>query len=199
MTVTNPSFEIVGDGPGKAKGWTLVTNAAAEEIAAFDTPEPEAVEDFEDQWDANELYAFDGAEVVFALASYGLPPRALEDFERSWSRNESFIRGLTDGVNALAALYDASQEPIEDFNEEWLGNHAYDFSFEAVTSTLAPYFSDGVYRSVENFEKSWRGNEAYFPSFGTAFSQIAAYEAVGHTHPLENFESAWPTRLLGAF
>jgi len=190
--VLNYSFEIAGDEPGEAEHWSLLAQATAEEIASFDHETPEAVEDFEEEWMSNDQFAFGFVNAVFEKAIFDVLSEALEDFEEGFSKNELFISGLTDGVNALCALYDSAlEEPIEDFEEEWMDCEYFVFEFDSAPSLPALFYGLETSQPVENYEVRWKGNEGFAFSFGDLLFEAATYDEAP-SEPVEDFEEMWP-------
>jgi hypothetical protein len=83
------------------------------------------------------------------------------------------------------APYDASEEPWEDFEEEWLSNQNYLFALSAVTR--ADYQTlDPAPKQVEDFEEFWSTNHTYV--YGIA-GTLASYD--GTPEDFEDFEEEW--------
>lgn len=180
MTVQNPSFEYAGARPGEAEHWTLVAVASLEEIAgfgpgpvgaaelawegfedwfdrvtsledltvvrAFFDVAPEGFEDFNENWE-NDLYFLDLPPAQQVAASFG--PNDVEDCEGGWA-NDNYATRWVDVTSAAAAF---GGEPREDFEAQWSGNHAFGWTWGAITS-VAGRFDPGA-QDREDFEDGW--------------------------------------------
>lgn len=179
MTVANPSFETAGAAPGLALGWTFSSQAAAMVYADFDAGVPQAVEDFEEEWNANEafVYAFEVADLTGAeYQTASAVPKYFEDFEQYWSSNQNYAYGV---VGSLA-VYDialAGTANFEGFDQVWDSNEDYLYALGASVSA-----------GVESFEGQWDANESYFYALGAT---VAASYDTGIPESVEDFDEEW--------
>jgi hypothetical protein len=193
----NYSFEIAGDETGEAEHWSLSMLATAEEIASYDHETPEAMEDFEEEWQGNEHFSFGFDDAVFERASFDAISEAIEDFEEGFCHNEIFIRGLTDGVNALAATYDSEPgEPVENFEEGWMDCEHFVFAFDLAPSSPAFFYGLESPDPFENYEMRWKGNEYFAFFFNDLMSEAATYDEGGTPEAVEDFEEMWSTTVM---
>lgn len=177
-TFSNIGFETAGASVGYALAWTIAIMATAEEYAGYGTTNPDAWEDFEEEWangNQDTYYTLPAT----ALATYDTTPAEdYEDFEEEWS-NEPHTWVLS---GTATASYDTTVfEDYEDFEEEWGDNEDGIFVFDVLSLTVASYDLI-VPEDVEDFEEEWRDNEDDILEFTGGDIITAQYDGS------ENFE-----------
>lgn len=172
-TFQNLGFEISGAAPGLAASWTLASQASAEEIAGYGSPELPA-EDFERAWSNNEHFLVNLPPTGVEPALYSDPPASFDGFETGWSSNETFLFELG---SIAAASYGAGAKLVEDFEDHWAANQSYRFAFADANLSAGP---------LDGFESGWRGNQTFLFSFGSTDIALG---------PTESFESGWTTHM----
>ena len=86
--------------------------------AVFDTAVPRAFEDFEQEWDDNQFFAFSFPTTSITPALFDLGDESVEDFENEWNGNEAFLSTLFAGPTMMA-LFDSADTTAENFEDEW--------------------------------------------------------------------------------
>jgi len=162
MTViTNPLFQDPGPLAGTALGWAVVAVVSEHRFAAFDVAQPEAYEDFEQEWLGNQNFDHEWAEVssetaIFYAAMITATP--YDDFEQGWSDNEHFLLALGPVEEALFA-----GDAGEGFEHDWSSNQFFKHDWSEVSSTSA-LFGAGL-EPFDGLENGWN-NDAFLPDWG---------------------------------
>jgi len=156
-------------------------------------PDYESVEDFEEGWNNNQYYLFDGSTIATA-AQYDTTPEDYEDFEEEWNSNENY---LFDGSTiTTAASYDTTTpEDVEDFEEEWNDNE--NFLFDGSTITTAAVYGTDPPQNFDDFNKVL--GEFDFTVNTTTDRIVKAGHGVGNdeTITFRNENGILPDGLLG--
>lgn len=120
----------------------------------FDTSvaEGEALEDFEEGWDANHAYEFELGTTEDAM--FDTAPEAFEDFEHEWDSNESYDFTLG---SSTAASFDVgiSAQAFEDFEDGWPASTGAGNDYDlTLGSSTAASFDGAAPEAIEDFEES---------------------------------------------
>lgn len=104
---------------------------------------------------------------------------------------ETFNSWPNGGISDLAgvpAAFDASNQSVEDFEQEWLSNEFYSYGIAGEAAAF-----DGASELVEDFEESWSTNEAYAYAYVGVGTDLAAAAFDGTPEAFEDFEENWST------
>lgn len=176
MPVLNPGFENVGDGPGQAEHWTLVSYTALERIAAFGPDPHQAFEDFE-RW-IEFLDALSPEDI--AIAFFDPLAEGYEDFEDSWN-NEFYITELPTG-HVITAPF--SGGAVEDMESAW-NNDDYFTDWDELVVVIGSF--DG--ESREDYEDQWRNNQTFAWDWSGVTKTRAYFDS--ESDPDEDFNNGW--------
>lgn len=106
---------------------------------------PSSVEDFEEEWFANETFLFEHSGL--ASAFFASTSKPVEDFDELWFGNGNFSHSF--GLGSLSA-------PFSDQLESgWRSNQSFLYALSSGNLSAASFDSAGTAEPVEDFEEFW--------------------------------------------
>ena len=201
--IENPSFESQGLLVGQADAWAESNLASAVSICMFQHQNREVpFEDFEEEWTNHGVQdAFASGDTIWCPFEGGT--RDKEDFEYSWIEPRPAVEAppfnhaandyFSESDLTYAPFDSGAPETVEDYEEEWLGNHDAQATLADPGDITWCDFDVGMI-PYENFETTWSDNELSQTSMADPGDITWCDFDVGMI-PYEDFEGAWTETL----